>query len=770
MDHLYFAWVDPPLVPGSASVAFDGSGTGTMSVVAVASTAMIGDYRATCTAADENGGTFAINFPGGRYAGQAIVGTEFTGGGLTFTISDGGTDFVLGDEFTITVASAAGEAFDPEIHARNDEVVFQLDIAEREGEFAAAMVRVLTPASGLLASGRKRWAYISESNGAGGADLIFCGQVTGTPHMADGGTAELELIAQPPGWRAALDALATTLRVAPYYDALFFDLAAHPQPEDALAGRAAHYHWHRATGALSLVSLTAATSTIDLTGLHAWKSMQMEISDAPVRRIAVRVEAQWTQQASGETDITSAVLSAMGSDPAYVSTLTGTDFAARWPARGQGIGDASGYIVSDSSLTEVLPGTPSGCRLWQPGITIASGDVVVHIGDTVQHATGAAAHIATDWAADVGNGLLGSLTTVDDSARPLRSSAATVATADCQTGAPATDLANATRTLRIARAWFSPELMVAWDYRQARTERMDALVAAGVQEITSDDGSVEVMEFRLADITLDTTTEAWRTGIEYEVDDIVRFAGFTFRCLLAHTAGAYFGIDRFQGRWIQLSVDQSALGDVRRASFFQTDRGRAAFEHALARAAAKLTSSARCVSITVQVPWDAGRDITTAHSATISDPRLPGGDAVTGKVSAVALSRGAGGCFATITIALAVGDGATPSAGTGEVEVSGLSGMIYADYASQVAPEPVALGSMDSAAYVVREASASPDVAAQNTAFAAGAADPVSAVATTALSLRLRSLAADDALQHDIHAAITHAYSPPKQIDLGASS
>lgn len=85
-----------------------GNGTITASPV-VSAGARSGVY--TVIADDTTGtdnGTFRVEGPDGVYVGVARVAVPFTGGGLTFTIADGATDFVDGDGFNITVTATAG--------------------------------------------------------------------------------------------------------------------------------------------------------------------------------------------------------------------------------------------------------------------------------------------------------------------------------------------------------------------------------------------------------------------------------------------------------------------------------------------------------------------------------------------------------------------------------------------------------------------------------------------------------------------------------------
>ncbi len=65
-----------------------------------------GVYRVTCIVAATDAGDFLVTDPDGLVVGVATVGSAFTKH-LTFTITDGATDFAIGDQFTITVAAGA---------------------------------------------------------------------------------------------------------------------------------------------------------------------------------------------------------------------------------------------------------------------------------------------------------------------------------------------------------------------------------------------------------------------------------------------------------------------------------------------------------------------------------------------------------------------------------------------------------------------------------------------------------------------------------------
>lgn len=94
-----------------AGVADAGNtGDGTISAIVVADNTTAGVYKAINIEPATDAGTFEVFNPSGVSIGTATVGVEFVGGGLTFTISDGATDFVAGDTFNITVTVSGAES------------------------------------------------------------------------------------------------------------------------------------------------------------------------------------------------------------------------------------------------------------------------------------------------------------------------------------------------------------------------------------------------------------------------------------------------------------------------------------------------------------------------------------------------------------------------------------------------------------------------------------------------------------------------------------
>lgn len=89
-----------PPATASAVAELGNVGNGTVGAVAV-NGAISGGYTLTFTSAT----AFTVTGPAATSLGGGTVDTEFTGGGLTFTVAVGSTAFAADDGFTITVAA-----------------------------------------------------------------------------------------------------------------------------------------------------------------------------------------------------------------------------------------------------------------------------------------------------------------------------------------------------------------------------------------------------------------------------------------------------------------------------------------------------------------------------------------------------------------------------------------------------------------------------------------------------------------------------------------
>ncbi len=105
-------------VADAVVAAADGgnTGDGTVTVTSVAAGQVIpivGAYVLECTTAVTNGGIFKLVDPNGAIVATGLVmtagagaATVFEVAGLLFTVTDGTTNFIVGDKFTLTVAAS----------------------------------------------------------------------------------------------------------------------------------------------------------------------------------------------------------------------------------------------------------------------------------------------------------------------------------------------------------------------------------------------------------------------------------------------------------------------------------------------------------------------------------------------------------------------------------------------------------------------------------------------------------------------------------------
>lgn len=89
------------------AAAFSGNAanTGVIAAVVVSTGAKAGVHKVVINEPGTNAGKFVVEDPDGVIIGTGTVAVAFSGGGLAFTVTDGATDFISGEGFTITVAA-----------------------------------------------------------------------------------------------------------------------------------------------------------------------------------------------------------------------------------------------------------------------------------------------------------------------------------------------------------------------------------------------------------------------------------------------------------------------------------------------------------------------------------------------------------------------------------------------------------------------------------------------------------------------------------------
>lgn len=140
---------------GAVSDAFAGTGDGVLTpdgTTPLLAGAQAGDYRAVCIAVAVDSGTFRVYDPKGNVLGDVAVAATFQNQ-LKFVIADGATDFVLNDEFTITVAVGSGELTTVDSTALDGSQYLASILAQDATTEAGETVEVVTYESGQFSEG-----------------------------------------------------------------------------------------------------------------------------------------------------------------------------------------------------------------------------------------------------------------------------------------------------------------------------------------------------------------------------------------------------------------------------------------------------------------------------------------------------------------------------------------------------------------------------------------------------------------------------------------
>lgn len=136
--------------PTVTSAAGTNTGNGTLgSLTAAGYAATQGVY----TVEFDDATHYVVSSPNGPEIGHGVTGTLFKAGGLSFTITAGGTAFVPGDSFTVTVAAGSGsvKSWDP-ANVDGSQIVVGILCATKDATLADKPCAVLTGLSEVNAT------------------------------------------------------------------------------------------------------------------------------------------------------------------------------------------------------------------------------------------------------------------------------------------------------------------------------------------------------------------------------------------------------------------------------------------------------------------------------------------------------------------------------------------------------------------------------------------------------------------------------------------
>lgn len=245
------------------------------------------------------------------------------------------------------------EEFDPDVHNREDESVFDFSFEHSEGDFAGMQVVIKNPRIGLLNVSRKTWAILSfDDNGT--VTPIFKGRLMGVPTNVFDTLVTIDFTAKPTDYEAQKAALAEDLKVLPYWDPIFVNPDSWDDPDAVLEAYSMLWHIDPVTLILTASNILIPEDGVEevLESQHFYDNMQLTLNQTPLRKVTMIATIPWTQTAEGGLDITPAILNLFGEQLPTSFTMTGLE--SSWPKPGSGFG--SGWQVLDSSMTDVSYG------------------------------------------------------------------------------------------------------------------------------------------------------------------------------------------------------------------------------------------------------------------------------------------------------------------------------------------------------------------------------------------------------------------------------
>jgi hypothetical protein len=240
--------------------------------------------------------------------------------------------------------------FGSEHEVVNEEIV-SFDVKHDEGQCPTLDITVRNPRIGLLHASRKVWAWLSYQSADGHVHPLFFGVLVGIPSDIFGELVTLHFIARSPNFIEDKQKVAETMKVSPYYDPVWLDLAHRDEPDAILEGYSSLWHIDRTTLVTTASDiLTGEDGTIDF-GENAWyNSLSLKIGQPPLTDIRVEATVKWTQRSAGLLDWPTV----------SIASYTGGTFMQDWPKAGAGLGggwSVETSFVNDIYSIDLTPGT-----------------------------------------------------------------------------------------------------------------------------------------------------------------------------------------------------------------------------------------------------------------------------------------------------------------------------------------------------------------------------------------------------------------------------
>jgi hypothetical protein len=242
--------------------------------------------------------------------------------------------------------------FDPTTMAVFDENVLAFSISHDEGQIPTMDLLIKNPRIGLLAPGRKVWAWFGFFNEVTQTtEPLFFGVLIGVPTSLFQEKITLQFQARSPNFIQNKQALAETLKVLPFYDPIFIETAKRDDPDTILEGYSSVWHIDRITNDITTSDiLVGEDGNVEfLEGQAFYDSVSLSLGQPPLTNVRMEATVNWTQRSSGFISVPDVIM----------SSYTGGSLLSDWPKPGATIGGGYKCEASFAIDTYFVTETPT---------------------------------------------------------------------------------------------------------------------------------------------------------------------------------------------------------------------------------------------------------------------------------------------------------------------------------------------------------------------------------------------------------------------------
>lgn len=256
------------------------------------------------------------------------------------------------DPFRFKWVDETETTFNPTTHDAVDEDFVSFRIEQTEGNCATLSMDVRNPKVGLLAPGRKVWAWLSYlPEDTSGLTPLFFGRLMGVPTNLLQEVVTLSFIAKPLDFITQKFTLAETLMVRPWYDPVFIAEDKRPSINSSgtlgdadvvLEGYSALWHVDRTSLELTISDIIQGEDgTLTFNSGVPYDSVDISLNQPPLTSVQLVGDVNWGQKATGTIDF----------GTRSFQCWTGGSLISSWPKTGQQL--AGGWSVNEGYATDV---------------------------------------------------------------------------------------------------------------------------------------------------------------------------------------------------------------------------------------------------------------------------------------------------------------------------------------------------------------------------------------------------------------------------------